>query len=95
MPTVEASSALRRAVHLPTEVDVIPFTQDTAAEVKARLTGWGVAWFPMPSGTLKIATPQSVKPVRFGDWVVRGVVGEVWPISDAVYRRSYRLKDEG
>jgi hypothetical protein len=42
---------------------------------------------------LRISTPQGVKPVLLGDWIVRGVVGEWYPVADKVWRLRYRLAD--
>jgi hypothetical protein len=42
------------------------------------------------AGGMRLMTPQGSKPVEFGDWVVRGVVGEWYPVQNRVWVRRYR-----
>jgi hypothetical protein len=79
--------------HRPTTVEAIQYTPLTAREVHRLLADRGVAWWPGVDDVLRVATPQGTKPVRYGDWVVRGTVGEVWPVRDEVFQRSYQPSD--
>jgi hypothetical protein len=79
--------------HRPTAVEAIQYTPMTAREVHRLLGEWGVAWWPGADDVLRVATPQGTKPVWYGDWIVRGTVGEVWPIKDEVFQRSYQQAD--
>lgn len=79
--------------HRPTTVEAEQYTPTTAAMVRRLLTEWGVAWWPGVDEVLRVATPQGSKPVNYGDWVIRGTVGEVWPVRDEVFTRSYEETD--
>jgi hypothetical protein len=80
-------------VHTPTYVEAIQYSPLTARDARRLLTDWNVVWFEGPDGTLRIATPQGTKPLLYGDYVVRGTVGEAWPIREEVFNISYRRSD--
>lgn len=44
-------------------------------------------------GALWIATLEGPHRVNFGDWVIRGVAGEFYPIKDAIFRETYGPED--
>jgi len=58
-------------------VEAIQYTPTSAAEVRRTLTGWNTVWWAGANEELRIATPQGSKPCWYGDWIVRGVVGNV------------------
>jgi hypothetical protein len=76
-------------VHRPTSVEAIQYTPLTSGQTRHLLTDWGAAWWEASDGTLRISTPQGTRPVWYGDWVLRGTVGEIWPVRDDVFQRSY------
>jgi len=80
-------------VHRPTTVEAVQYTPLTAGQVRRVLGEWGVVWWAGQDETLRVATPQGTKPVWYGDWIVRGTVGEVWPVKDEVFHRSYTETD--
>jgi hypothetical protein len=75
--------------HRPTSVEAIQYLPTTARDVRRLLTDWNTVWWAGANEELRVATPQGTKPVWYGDWVVRGTVGEVWPIREEVFQRSY------
>jgi hypothetical protein len=79
--------------HRPTTVEAVQYLPATAADVRRILTDWNVVWWPGANDEVRVATPQGTKPCWYGDWLVRGTVGEVWPIRDEVFQRSYAESD--
>jgi hypothetical protein len=81
-----------RFTSVPTSIEAMPYTEETRADVEAWLTAAGAVWWPSPhrADRIMLMTPQSSKPVDPGDWVVRGVVGEFYPVGDNVFRMRYR-----
>lgn len=62
-----------------------------------RLVGWltdgGVEFYrPLGSGTtLAIRTLEGEMVAQPGDWIIRGVQGEFYPIKDSIFRETYDL----
>jgi len=88
LATMQDQDFLADAARVGLEIDPA-----SAEEVHDLLNSWGVAWWPGADDVLRVATPQGTKPVWYGDWVVRGTVGEVWPVRDEVFQRSYVESD--
>jgi hypothetical protein len=80
-------------VHRPTTVEAVQYLPTTARTIERLLRDWGVAYWPGADDVLRIVTPQGSKPCWYGDWVVRGVVGECWPVKNEVFERSYMPTD--
>lgn len=57
-----------------------------------RRTGTFRAW--QVSENLVLRTMEGRAIAQPGDWVVEGRRGERWPITDARFRRTYRMKTE-
>ena len=103
--TVEPS----RWVSVPTQVEAEQWTRGNRRKVLTWLSESGALYWTSETdeldlrvvtrtqhADLRISTPQGVKPVLPGDWVVRGVVGEFYPVADRVWRLRYRpAGDEG
>ena len=45
-------------------------------------------------GRLMIATLEGVHHADRGDWIIRGVAGEFYPIKDAIFRQTYEAVEE-
>lgn len=45
-------------------------------------------------GRLMIATLEGVHHADIGDWIIRGVAGEFYPIKDAIFRQTYEAVEE-
>lgn len=89
-----------RYVSVPTSVHAEQWTRPNRARVLRWLEESG-ATFEVEDMDLavltrvynvnfRIGTPQGMRPVRPGDWVVRGVLGEWYPIANAVHEKRYR-----
>ena len=79
-----------RYTSVPTVVEAMRYTPDSRRDVEAWLTSAGATWWPDSSGRPRLMTPQGSKPVELGEWIVRGVVGEWYPVADKVFRLRYR-----
>jgi hypothetical protein len=81
-----------RFTSVPTTVEAMRYSEETRPAVQAWLDAAGAVSWPSPHRPERIMllTPQSSKPVDPGDWVVRGVVGEFYPVADDVFRLRYR-----
>lgn len=55
------------------------------------------AWFGTPDHTnitddgLLIPTLEGIMLARWGDWIIRGVQGEMYPVKDSIFRETYEL----
>lgn len=77
----------------PVVIEAMRFTETTTEDVCNWLEGLvpepqiGIG----PTGALSIATLEGVMRADFGDWIVRGVKGEVYPIKPAIFDATYEL----
>lgn len=79
--------------HRPTVVHAEQYTAQSRDQVLRWLQAAGADYWFDRANNLRLMTPQGSKPVAYGDWVTRGVIGEWYPISDAVFIRAYRPRD--
>ena len=42
-----------------------------------------------PDGTLTIATPEGNHTANKGDWIIRGIIGEVYPCKPDIFEATY------
>jgi hypothetical protein len=96
--TVDALDAREAHGHVyrkrPLEIEAIRYTRDSADAVEAFCAkGWDGATSPCydhnPDGSFALATIEGEVRVRYGDWVIRGVEGELYPCSDSIFRATY------
>lgn len=77
----------------PVEVEAVRITDDPAditAFLHQREEDATDAVFQDPaSGDLHIATLEGVMRARAGDWIVRGVRGELYPVRDDIFEATY------
>lgn len=45
------------------------------------------------SSDLQIETLEGVMTAKVGDWIIRGVKGELYPIKDDIFRETYEWAD--
>jgi hypothetical protein len=74
-------------------VEAMQYLPTTANEVHRLLADWNVVWIPRRERRTAHREPRGMKPAWQDDCVVRGAVGEVWPIRDEVFWRSYSESD--
>lgn len=87
----------------PMAVEAVQLTRENADEVAAWMNGKrkeSDAYFPGPGrGVTKgvaIHTLEGVMTAEWGAWVVRGVVGEFWPVREDIFALTYEpvVEDE-
>ena len=54
----------------------------------------GVGFIPS-QGTLEIPTLEGVMTAQPGDWIVRGVQGEVYPVNPDIFEATYEAVEAG
>ena len=54
--------------------------------------GAGLGFTPT-LGTLDIPTLEGVMQAKPGDWIIKGVQGEFYPIKDLIFRETYEAVD--
>lgn len=57
--------------------------------VPARRSRTGVLLEPMQPSHIAIRTPEGTMRAERGDWVIRGVLGEIYPCKSAVFDATY------
>lgn len=80
----------------PVEVEAIQFTGENVGEI-LRFTGTERAepvFSPahragFSSPHIRITTLEGVMEAHKGDWIIRGVEGEVYPCQDSIFRATY------
>lgn len=50
--------------------------------------GWGIGHTPM-DGVLFIPTPEGEMRANPGDWIIRGVKGELYPCKPDIFEKTY------
>jgi hypothetical protein len=48
----------------------------------------------LPGRTLTVKTHEGILQAKVSDWIIRGLIGEVYPCSDEVFQRKYQKVDE-
>lgn len=65
---------------------------------------WGYVWGFLGSGNdwnvsenkgVEIHTLEGVMTANPGDWIIRGIKGELYPCKDDIFRATYELVKEG
>lgn len=50
-------------------------------------------WFDEVSGTMKISTLEGVMTAQRGDWIIRGVKGEIYPCKPDIFAATYEAAE--
>lgn len=75
----------------PVEVDAYRFTGDNAADIVAWV---GAAAFTGANGELVIVTLEGDHRADVGDYILRGVAGEFYPVKPRIFEATYDLVAE-
>jgi hypothetical protein len=75
----------------PIVIEAMKFTNETKNQVYNFVTCNKSADFSDGTlhPTLKIQTPEGVMTVNIGDWIIKGVAGEFYPVKDDIFRLTY------
>lgn len=55
--------------------------------------GGGVGSIVYRDGALHIKTLEGTMRAEPGDWIIRGVKGELYPVKDGIFRQTYEAVD--
>lgn len=78
----------------PVVVEAMQFEGDNINEI-ARFCGDELAGQYVVEGEFyEIETLEGEMIVRPGDWIIRGVAGEVYPCRDDIFRQTYEVETE-
>ncbi len=58
-----------------------------------KLSDKGIKWFP-EDNTLLIRTLEGVMTANVGDWIIKGVAGEVYPCKPDIFEATFEMVDE-
>ena len=66
--------------------------QETWGEVYAFLHDGNMQKYAIrPDETLRIVTREGVMTADVGDWIIKGVKGELYPVKDEIFKETYEL----
>jgi hypothetical protein len=77
----------------PVEIEAVQFTGDNPQEVMV-LADEQTMVFRRERKTLLISTLEGEMTARPGDWVVKGVKGEVYPVKPDIFEATYEAVEE-
>jgi hypothetical protein len=82
-------TAAQRFRKKPVVIEAVQWTGDMAAVES--LVGTQLPTFGPPgqSGSLRIATLEGDHECRLGDWIVKGVQGEFYPVKPDIFEETY------
>lgn len=75
---------------LPVEIEAVQLSAENLGAVK-EWCGGSYLFMPQQDPALLVGTPEGVMKAHFGDWVVKGVAGEFYPVKDEIFRRTYQV----
>lgn len=87
---------VRRYRKRPVQVEALRHTRQQDTFAALRESGWGDAAervVALADGSLEVETPNGPVALRPGEWVVRGVAGEVYPCRNDIFERTYEPDD--
>lgn len=72
----------------PVEVEAFQLTEDNAGVLSDWCKGLLV------SGNIQILTLEGVMTARRGDYIIKGVAGEFYPVAPAIFEKTYEVINE-
>lgn len=85
----------------PVVIDAIQFTRESAPDCVAfmttdasSVTGFDIHYDDDGRSTFVITTLEGTMHVSLGDWIIRGVKGELYPCKPDIFDATYEKVDE-
>lgn len=77
----------------PVVVEAVRFdpAQQTLGELFRMLSG--AEWQSNPHGGLDIVTMEGTMTASPGDWIIRGVAGEIYPCKPDIFEQTYEVAE--
>ena len=75
----------------------VSMSHDWPPWLEAQFMAGALTWHMRPNGIywLGLHTLESDIEVNEGDWIVRGAAGEIYPVRDDIFRKTYeRIESE-
>jgi len=72
------------------ETGVLPDWVDDALKHSAVVRTDSIEAYP----PLKILTPEGIMTCKMGDWLMKGVEGEIYPCKDSIFKATYEKVEE-
>jgi hypothetical protein len=84
---------------LPVTIEAIQFTDEMKDRVYQTVSEWQMNIYPnrdenYENPVLLIPTLEGEMTARLGDWIIKGVNGEVYPCKDDIFKKTYELIEE-
>jgi hypothetical protein len=74
----------------PVEVEAVQFTGEPSAELEAWLGDWFESWIPTARQVVIWCLHEFI--ANKGDWIVKGVVGDIRICEPEVFAATYEVK---
>jgi len=80
---------IKRFVKQPIVVEAIQW--DGSDEIFKEITVWANCKVEkLETGSLKIDTLEGVMEAKHGDWIIKGVSGEIYPCKQDIFYKTYK-----
>lgn len=77
----------------PIIIEAIQYTGNNHIEVVKHLAEWE-ATYSLLGGVFRIVTPEGEMRVNESDWIIRGIMGEVYPCRADIFKETYVPVDD-
>lgn len=77
----------------PVEVEAFKLTQDNAGILADWCKGLLVKRADNFESSIQIMTLEGVMTARQGDYIIKGVAGEFYPVAPAIFEQTYEVLD--
>lgn len=82
---------------LPVEVEAVQFTDENIDNGRLKRF-FGIkfcSYFKKEYQTMEILTLEGTLKASKGDWMIKGIQGEIYPCKDEIFKQTYeRIEDE-
>ena len=83
---------MKRYRKRPVVVEAVRFIQENRNEWQRILNTHDIQYDPEPVAYIK--TLEGTMRCNYGDWIIRGVLGELYPCTDEVFQMTYKEVEE-
>lgn len=80
-------------IHLPTEIEAIKLTPETFKQVLEFLGASNIAEYSTDECSISLNSEEDNREVHNTDYIIKGVLGKVYPCSREVFEVSYKIQE--
>jgi len=84
---------IRRARKKPVEIELVEFKSFADVDRIVAWVGSERAWYDNMTSHIVIATLEGNHKANLGDWIIKGVKGEFYPIKPDILTATYDFSD--